>query len=94
MSRKRETWRDAIAPIVAEAITEARKQGLKGRAFRRFVRQSKPYLCRVTSWGKKVWLSEVAYQLGRKRRGRSRPPDHPGQGRLPLNDCTQMEAFP
>lgn len=81
----RGTWREWIAPIVAQAIAEARQRGLEGRDFRRHVRAAKPYLCRVTSWGRKVWLSELRIQLGRRPRGRCRPiPPAPGQLVLPL----------
>lgn len=82
--RGRRTMRDEMRPVIERAIADARAAGLEGRKLLAFVREHKTYEARVTSSGRKVWLSEVAIQLGRRPPlGARRPrPETPGQGRL------------
>lgn len=84
MSRSRSSWRDHIRPLVAAAIEEGRSQGLDGKALELFMRGKGRG---PTSWGYKVWLSEVDEQLrdGRtrkRRQARKRAEREPGQGLL------------
>ncbi len=79
----RRTWRDDVAPIVAEAIEDAESRGLTGKDLETAVRRRKPYWC-AHGWLYKVWLTEVRFQLGLKsRRAKpAEPADLPGQMRL------------
>jgi hypothetical protein len=56
------TWRDSIAPVIAEIIERVGKSDMK--ALRKALRDGRTDFVRNTSWGKKVWYSEVAAQLG------------------------------
>jgi hypothetical protein len=54
----RSTWRDRIAPVVAEIIEQTGKADMQ--TLRAALRERKP----SQSWLMKVWCSEVRRQLG------------------------------
>ncbi len=77
----RSTWRDRIAPIVAEIIEQTGKADL--RALRAALRARRP----SESWLMKVWCSEVRKQLGlplhpRKQKQAEEAEKKRGQGRM------------
>lgn len=57
------SWREEAAPIVRRAILDGQAQGLSGSELRRFVSERYPFGERAMH-PYKIWLSEVARQLG------------------------------
>jgi hypothetical protein len=61
-----ETWRDRMRPLVDQAITSGRSEGLEGKALLRYVQRSYPWGNQVGHHGRKIWLSESRVQLKMK----------------------------
>lgn len=60
------TWRDKFRPVIAGVIFAARLRGDDERGIRRSLREAWPPDEPRAYWPYKVWLDEIARQLGRK----------------------------
>jgi hypothetical protein len=60
-----QTWRDWLAPIIAEVIAEG-EEGETYRELRKRLRAARPRRVRITSHGTKIWNDEILRQLGKK----------------------------
>ncbi len=76
-------WRNRAKVVVTRAIADGRLRGLEGKDLERHVSAAYPFGERAMH-PYKIWLDEVAVQMGRKpvRRLRKNSPDALGQGRL------------
>lgn len=56
------TRRDQLSPLIRSIIEDVGTDDVA--ALRRALRESRPGVVRQTSWGQKVWYSEIKRQLG------------------------------
>lgn len=79
------TWRERLAPVIAEHMRETADLPEPERTRERHRRRRDEYPCGERKhWPYKVWLDEWARQTGRKRRRPIRPKLQPSPGQMSL----------